>query len=384
MKRHTILVVDDEQDILDSVRDLLRMEFKVVTTNSAAQAIELMKAQEVHIVMTDQRMPSMTGVEFLKAVRGDYPDAIRLLFTGYADIQAVIDAINQGNVYRYITKPWDPRELVSIIREACERFDLIVERRQLLTQLEQKNAELQKANSALKVSDELKTAFIQVASHELRTPVALLRGLIDVVKRGKADAIMKDWPDRAQRAVERLTHLVDEVSTQLQCGLFKQLTRHEDVDVARLLNDAANDVRPFANLRGQQLQIKLNGDTGTAQLDACKIRDALHHLLLNAIKFTPDGGTITLSAGDGDPLKIAISDSGIGIDPSLLPRIFDPFVTQADVSHHSSGEYGFNSRGIGLGLSIVRAFCRLHGGDAVAESQPDKGSTFTMVLPRRS
>ncbi len=77
--------------------------------------------------MTDQRMPEMTGVQFLSKVRGDYPEAIRLLFTGYADIRAVIDAINQGNVYRYITKPGDPDELQSVIREACERYDLLVE-----------------------------------------------------------------------------------------------------------------------------------------------------------------------------------------------------------------------------------------------------------------
>ena len=383
MKRHTILIVDDEQDILDSVRDLLRMDFKVVTTTSAAHAIELMKAQEFQLVMTDQRMPNMTGVEFLKNVRGEYPDAIRLLFTGYADIQAVIDAINQGNVYRYITKPWDPNELASIIREACERFDMIVERRQLLKQLEQKNAELEKAISDLKAADELKTAFIKVASHELRTPVALLRGLIDVVKRGKADAI-KDWPDRAQRAVGRLSRLVDEVSTQLQCGHFQQLPRQDEVIVAKLLNDVADDVRPFADLRGQQLQVELRGDTGVARLDAPKIRDALHHLLLNAIKFTPDGGRITLSAGEGDPLTIAVSDSGIGIEPSLLPRIFEPFVTQADVSRHSSGEYGFNTRGIGLGLSIIRAFCQMHGGSITVQSELNTGSTFTMVLPRRS
>ena len=75
---------------------------------AASDAMELMRHEEVHLVMTDQRMPEMTGVEFLRKVRGEYPEAIRLLFTGYADIRAVIDAINQGNVYRYITKPWDP------------------------------------------------------------------------------------------------------------------------------------------------------------------------------------------------------------------------------------------------------------------------------------
>ncbi len=86
--------------------------------------------------MTDQRMPEMSGVQLLGKVRGRYPDAVRLLFTGYADIKAVIDAINQGNVYRYITKPWDPDELQTIIREACERHDLIVQRQELLAELE--------------------------------------------------------------------------------------------------------------------------------------------------------------------------------------------------------------------------------------------------------
>src|SRR6185295_5109332 len=131
-QRHTILVVDDEADVVKSVQDLLRLDYRVLGATRAADAAVMLEKEEVHIVMTDQRMPGMTGVEFLKTVRGEHPDAIRLLFTGYADIRAVIDAINQGNVYRYITKPWDPDELQSIIREACERHDLIVQRRILL------------------------------------------------------------------------------------------------------------------------------------------------------------------------------------------------------------------------------------------------------------
>src|SRR5205807_4679178 len=130
----------------------------------AEEALKMLQNEEVNIVMTDQRMPEMTGVEFLRQVRGEHPDAIRLLFTGYADIKAVIDAINAGNVYRYITKPWDPDELQTVIREACDRYDLITERNLLLEDLRVKNEQLEKVNRELREASELKSAFIQVAS----------------------------------------------------------------------------------------------------------------------------------------------------------------------------------------------------------------------------
>src|SRR5438270_7537631 len=149
-RRHTILVVDDEPDVVKSVQDLLRFDYKVLGTTRATEGFRLMQSEEVHVVMSDQRMPEMTGVQFLNRIRGVYPEAVRLLFTGYADLRAVIDAINQGNVYRYITKPWDPDELAGVIREACERYDLLVERRMLLDALRQKNTELEAANAELR------------------------------------------------------------------------------------------------------------------------------------------------------------------------------------------------------------------------------------------
>jgi DNA-binding NtrC family response regulator len=126
--------------------------------------------------MTDQRMPEMTGVEFLSRLRGDHPDAMRLLFTGYADIKAVVDAINHGNVYRYITKPWDPDELQTVIRQACERYDLLVERKRLTFDAAGTEPGPGAGQRELRRANELKYAFIQVASHELRTPLAILQG----------------------------------------------------------------------------------------------------------------------------------------------------------------------------------------------------------------
>src|SRR5689334_11465400 len=156
--RHTILVVDDEPDVVKSVKDLLRLDYRVLGATTATEGLRILQKEDVHIVMTDQRMPEMTGVEFLGRAKSDVPDAIRLLFTGYADIKAVIDAINQGNVYRYITKPWDPDELQTVIREACDRYDLVAERKQLVEELREKNDELERKNRELQEGDALKQA----------------------------------------------------------------------------------------------------------------------------------------------------------------------------------------------------------------------------------
>ena len=164
-ERRTLLVVDDEPDVVKSVQDLLRYDYRVLGATSAEEARSLLAFNEVHIVMSDQRMPDTTGVEFLHDVREAYPDAVRLLFTGYADVKAVIDAINQGNVYRYITKPWDPDELQAALRDAVRLYDLRAERTHLLEELRRKNDELEARNADLRRANDLKTAFIGVASH---------------------------------------------------------------------------------------------------------------------------------------------------------------------------------------------------------------------------
>jgi DNA-binding NtrC family response regulator len=133
--KHPVLVVDDEPEILFSLRGLLRKEFDLHTAAGGAEALEILRRQPVHVIMTDQRMPEMTGVELLRRARGECPEAIRLIFTGYADIKAVVDAINQGQIYRYLTKPWDPDELREMLHEACAHYERITERRLLLRDL---------------------------------------------------------------------------------------------------------------------------------------------------------------------------------------------------------------------------------------------------------
>ncbi len=375
--RHTILVVDDEPDVIHSVKDLLRLEHHVVGATSAAEAMEILARTEVHVVMTDQRMPEMSGVELLHEIRGGHPDAIRLLFTGYADIRTVIDAINQGNVYRYITKPWDPEELQSIIREACHRYDLIVERQRLVADLRASNVALERANA-------LKTTFLRVVGHELRTPITLQLGLARLALRteGLAPPSVRDRLERIERVTRRLSERSEQLMVLLYKDHFARSIDRQPMLLVDLLRGAADDVMPFVERRGQRLVVDAPATTGTISVDAAKIGDSLNQLLLNAIKFTPDGGTVTLSARRTDAgVRIEVTDTGAGIDDASVEHVFQPFFTGFDSDHHSSGQFDFNARGLGLGLSVVRAFVEMHGGSVSFETRRGKGSTFAVDLP---
>ena len=121
--KHPILIVDDEPDILLSLKGLLRRDFELHTAESGEQALEILRDHSIHVIMTDQRMPGMTGVELMNQAKIAHPEAVRIVFTGYADIKAVVEAINTGGLFRYITKPWDPDELIEVLHEAANRYD---------------------------------------------------------------------------------------------------------------------------------------------------------------------------------------------------------------------------------------------------------------------
>ena len=367
-RRHTILVVDDEPDVVQSVKDLLRLDYNVLGTTRTDDAVQLMEEHEVDVIMTDQRMPEMTGVELLSKIKGPYPESTRLLFTGYADIRAVIEAINQGNVYRYITKPWDPDELQTIIREACERHDLIVQRRVLMDELEKRNDELRVAN-------DLKAAFIQVASHELRTPLSILLGYSELAQRvGDSNGSTKEWLLRIHAAAERLKGLIDQIISMLQAGDFSAQLERKPVELSTFIAGRGGGCAALCRACRQRLVREWTADMGSMAIDAPKIRDAINHLLLNAIKFTPDGGTITVRVSRDDRgAKISIIDSGSGIDEEELKRYGEAFFTGYDVTKHSSGTYEHGRRGLGLGASVVKKFVEMHGGNVRGDEQGRHG-----------
>ena len=379
-----VLVVDDEPDVLRSVHDLLRIDYEVVTCQQASEALDHLKAAtDVAVILSDQRMPGMTGVELLQQARLIRPETTRLLFTAYTDIHAVIDAINQGKVFSYITKPWEAEELESVIRQAVERHDMIVEKNQLL-------AELQTANAKLTEANRLKGVFLEVASHELNTPVTVVLGLTDLWKLSLADDASRperQWVERINAAARRLAKTVQRMFKLVENKEFGQTLNLETVALEPLVREAIEELTPYLEVRQQRVEVEIEPQLGSLDADSSKIMDILINLLANAIKFTPDSGTIRVQAQslEGNPewVRVVIKDEGVGVHPSEQQYLFEPFFTGFDTLHHSSGDYQFGKRGIGLGLCLVKTLVELHGGRVEVQSTPDRGSSFGFLLPRR-
>jgi len=381
-----LLVVDDEPDLVQSVKDLLRFDFRVLGATRAAEGLKIMTKEPVQVVMSDQRMPEMTGVEFLGQLRDTHPDTVRLLFTAYADLSAVIDAINQGSVYRYISKPWQPEELRAILKQALDYYQLQEERRRLIKEVKDKNAQLEQANQELRRANDLKRAFIKVATHELRTPLTITLGLSDLASKSpEASPTLQRWMQQVHQSGLRLNERVDQMVKLLLAERFERPLQPIDVELNDLLRAAAQDVQTFTQLRRQQLRLDIPPGLGTVHVEPDKLRDAVVQLLMNAIKFTPDGGGIRLSAQrlpDGGA-AIEVADTGQGIDPTHLSRLFEPFFTRLDVTRHCSGTFEYDRRGLGLGLSVARAFVEMHGGKITVDSQLGQGARFTILLPAK-
>lgn len=377
--RPKVLVLDDEPEVLATVNDLFRLEYQVTTFQRGRDALDALRAEQYHVIMSDQQMPEMTGVEFLSAARMLQPDATRLLFTGYSDVRAIIDAINQGHVWHYITKPWDPEELSTKVRQAADQHDLIVRNKRLLEELAATNERLADANR-------LKGAFIEVASHELKTPVAVVLGytsLWKMTQTGEASPNQKSWIERIESAARRLSGTVDRMLKLLRADQLEATLDYQRVDPRELIQAVLVELQPFLTARAQTVDLRIEPAVGQVEADAEKLGDMLMNLVVNAIKFTPDGGQIIIQVEQVDEnlMRIQVSDPGVGIHPADLPHVFEPFFTGYDTLHHSSGEYEFCKRGIGLGLCLVKAFAQLHGGTVEVTSAPESGSTFSVVLP---
>jgi len=143
-KSFSILYVDDEEQNLVSFKAVFRRDYTVHTAISGEEAIEIIKNEDIHLIITDQRMPGMTGVEFLEKIMPEYPDVVRIVLTGYSDIDAIIHAINKGHVFRYISKPWDETELKIAIENSRQIYKLQVKNRQLVYDLQNKVNELER------------------------------------------------------------------------------------------------------------------------------------------------------------------------------------------------------------------------------------------------
>src|SRR4051812_36141806 len=264
-RRHTLLVVDDEVDVLESLRHLFHRSYRVLTANSGAEALGLLGREEVHLILSDQRMPGMSGDVLLSHARRIQPDAIRMLFTGYADIQAVINAVNEGNIFRYILKPWDAGDLEGILRQGADRYDLLAERKRLIAELQAANAQLTRANEELAEAGQLKSAFIEVASHEFNTPITLVLGLSELLRLTNPDRSEQERAliDRIAASARQLARLVTNTLTLMRADDFRRTLKPAPVDLVALLHEDIDQVMPFVRARDLRLNLDVAEGLGT-------------------------------------------------------------------------------------------------------------------------
>ncbi len=386
-ERH-LLVIDDEPEIVTALRRQFRRHYTVLTAHSAAEAHEIMARQPVQVIISDQRMPGMSGTEFYRSVKQEYPDAVRLILTGYADLQAVIAAINDGNVFRYITKPWDPAELDTIVEQAFAYHELIQYNRHLFLDLQRSNevlearvrertAELEAANRELEALNRQKDEFLGIAAHDLRSPLASILGLVGMMIEAppiQADSDLHEMFRMAQSMGQQMVGLLDNYLDVTKIARGQLHIKPEPLDVDTAIRETIRFNRLQAEARDIRLAARLPAGLPWVRYDPGCLRQVLNNLVGNALKFSGPQTTVTLEAARTDAgLVVAVQDQGPGIPEDGAPTLFNLFATER------IGSCG--KKGHGLGLAICKKIVEAHGGVIGVESTPGHGSRFYFTIP---
>jgi len=177
-KLHTVLCVDDEKNILRSLKRLLRKEdYRLLTASSGEEGLKVLEENDVHMVISDQRMPKMSGTEFLAALKTKYPDVLRIILSGYTEVDSITESINRGHIYKFLLKPWNDQNLKLEIKQALEQYDLIQANKKLHEKVIQQNNELKEINENLEKLVQERTKTLQVQNQALELSRAILEDL---------------------------------------------------------------------------------------------------------------------------------------------------------------------------------------------------------------
>jgi signal transduction histidine kinase len=339
-------------------------------------------------------------------------------------------AIRQG-AYDYILKPFEPDDLLLSVQRALQQRALVDENKRLIQDLRSFNEhleeivrertqalqrsekklveyahelesahaqlllsheELQEAYRKLRDLDSLKAKFISITSHELRTPLTTIYGYASLAATQPLTAEKQAQALGAiERNVERLMAIVAEITDIAQLKEKRLYLRRVPLRLETLLPEVVDELRPLAEGRRQAVATSVEGTLPPILADRNRITQVLQQLLLNAIRFTPDGGSISVTArllaGRQPQVQVSVADTGIGIDADKLATVFEEFYEAIPWQHHHTGTTEFGSAGLGLGLSVVQGIVEEHGGRIWAESARStgrSGSTFHVVFPAQT
>ncbi len=398
LEQPKVLVVDDEESVVITIKAILQLDgYDVATTTSGAQARAMVRDVEYDLVLTDLRLDDGDGLDVLKAVRESYPDTVTIMLTGYASLESAIQALRAG-AYDYLVKPSEVEELRATVARGIERRRLgqelrlrVAELAELNSSLQQRiddaTAELKERYEQLKELDRMKSQFLSIASHELKTPITAMSGFLQVSLRrvrrlSEGDTAapvaeglraITEQLEVVYRQTGKLARLVDELLdvSRIQTGRIE--FRYGDVDLSELANEVATRMQLTTTVH----KISVSRDSeSVVTADRDHIEQVLNNLITNAIKYSPTGGSITIDVRPEDGgVRLSVTDQGIGIPEEELDAIFGLFYRSPDRAARDAA-------GMGLGLYISKEIVVRHGGRIWAESGGAKGSTLNVVIPR--
>lgn len=371
-----ILVIDDEEGMREGCRRALApLGHKVDTAADLTSGRDLVRRRHYDLVLLDVMMPDGSGVDLIGPIQEQDPDTICVIITGYATVELAVESIKRG-AYDFLSKPFTSDQLVIAVNQGLERRRLSLEARRLQA-IETQAEELARAKADLEKLDRAKSQFMLTVAHELRAPVTAMQSYLNLILSGYISG--DELQPTVARIQERLQELLDLIADLLELARLKQMEDWSTTEVshqsmADILQEAYELLRGKAQQKKQELRLEiLARPTILAQKD--HLQQIWMNLIGNAIKYTPEGGRITVSLrADHHKLIGTVEDSGIGIAQQDLPHLFQEFFRTDQAK--ASGEIG-----TGLGLTIVKQIVESYHGEVKVTSQLEQGSRFTFTLP---
>jgi len=383
MENRTILFVDDESYILNSLGRLIRSEpYHSLFAGSGKEALDILEGEIVHVIVTDIGMPDMDGFTLLRLVNKKNPDIIPVVLSVNAKIDAVLKAINEGSVYRYIIKPWNNTELKGVIRQAVNLFDLEEAKRALLKRLEEHNLLLEemvekrtKQLLAIQSQAEIGKHASQIV-HNLNNPLQAIVGGVGVMRLSLSNGCSDG------KSLEKYLNILDSgvsdmekiISGILMHANSNPLNCTEQIDLNEIVEREMEFFKLNPTYRYKiEKQINLSDDLPPISGNPIHFKQIIDNLVKNAVDamgHSPEKLLTIRTSREGDSVQIRVSDTGEGIEEEDLARIFSP-----DFSTKPVG------RGTGLGLASVRTMVGAYAGNIKVQSIRGKGTTFTVTIP---
>ena len=371
-ERISVLVIEDDEDDYILTRSLLEEissgRFEPEWIQNYDEAVDRMRGNHYDVCLLDYRLGAHNGLDLLRETSELRGDAPVILLTGQGDHEVDVEAMKAGAADYLIKGQINAANLERSIRYAIQQKQM-AEERVRRTREEEARTQAEAANRA-------KDEFLAMVSHELRTPLNSMLGWVGILRNNKGDEeISKRAIDAIERSARVQNKLVNDLLDISRIASGNLWIERQPVPLVQVIQSAIDESYPSAAAKSIKLEVKLDHSVGLVSGDPSRLQQVMNNFLQNAVKFTPEGGSISVTLeSEAGAARVSVTDTGKGISPEFLPFVFERYRQASDTSDRRSG--------LGLGLTIARHIIDLHGGEISAESAgEDMGSTFSIVLP---